>query len=289
MSEPSPTFLVQERKQCRVLAVASLGGLLTLLLFSAVPPIGWIYLLAQLSGLGVVIWCGQLLRWRAIKTLAHLLLSLIPVVNWFVMGTVHRALGKEITQPLAEGQTTKAEKTSGTATTMFVVIFAIVGLGLAAIFGGSNDSAQVASPPSEAVAARPPSAPAPLSLEGLEQALAAELNGVVSERKQEIFDAFHPTGRATSAKVHELRITKWKKDRPTNLPEDITEFVVSFTVYWEGPLTTDGFTKIASLYDAEVGRYTRSEILATNGITKDEASEALGFMAGLAIKQALAE
>ena len=61
---------------------------------------------------------------------------------------------------------------------------------------------------------------------------------------------------------------------------------VTFTIYWKGPITSDGYTKVAAHYDAQVQRWTRTTILATNGITNGQANEAafnIGFNIGRAM------
>ena len=44
-------------------------------------------------------------------------------------------------------------------------------------------------------------------------------------------------------------------------------------------MTKDGFTKISATYDTESQRYTASQVLATNGMTKSDAGNAaLGLL-----------
>ena len=84
---------------------------------------------------------------------------------------------------------------------------------------------------------------------------------------QAILDGIHPGGTARSIKVHDL-VVKWKKDRPTESAEDIIEYTARLTIFWRSPMNPDGFTKLNIIYDAEIERYTRGELLVTNGALK---------------------
>lgn len=84
---------------------------------------------------------------------------------------------------------------------------------------------------------------------------------------QAILDGIHPNGTARSIKVHDL-IVKWKKDRPTGNFDDIIEYSARLTLFWRSPSNPDGFTKLTIVYDAEIERYTRGELLVTNGPLK---------------------
>ena len=84
---------------------------------------------------------------------------------------------------------------------------------------------------------------------------------------QAILDGIHTAGTARSIKVHDL-VVKWKKDRPTGNFEDIIEYSARLTLFWRSPMNPDGFTKLNIVYDAEIERYTRGELLVTNGPLK---------------------
>ena len=89
----------------------------------------------------------------------------------------------------------------------------------------------------------------------------------MNENKQNLFKAFHPVGTATKVEVHEVQIV-WRNDRPSKNPNDMLGYGVRFTIYWRGPLTSDGFTKVVALFDNESQRWVQSQILATNGVTQ---------------------
>jgi len=148
----------------------------------------------------------------------------------------------------------------------FVIIFLIVVVGKA-VRGCNGPATGPNSPPS------PENAPAVR----LEDAIAGELQQNLNQSKQELFNGIHPVGTAKEVKVHEVEIT-WKHGQPTNRPEDVQTFNVRFTLYWEGPITKDGVTKVNATYDAESQRWMGMQILATNGLTNEKAGEAIGVL-----------
>ena len=108
----------------------------------------------------------------------------------------------------------------------------------------------------------------------------------ISEAKQQIFDAVHPIGTAKSTRLHELKVT-WKNGVRTNRPEDIVLIEVRYTVFWQGPVTKDGFTKMSMVYDPEIERFTDTKIIATNGITNDRFAKGVGIAVGFAVGAAM--
>lgn len=121
----------------------------------------------------------------------------------------------------------------------------------------------------------------------IEDLIAAQIQAAVTANKQQIFDRIHPIGEAQSVKVHDVTITSWKHGQATNTPDDILQFTVRYTLYWKGPITTDGYTKITETFDTETGRYINSQILATNGSTNQEVGEAIGYFGGALLLEAL--
>lgn len=114
----------------------------------------------------------------------------------------------------------------------------------------------------------------------VEAIIMAAVQKGADENKQKIFDSIHPVGTARSVKVHDVTITAWKHGIDTNRFEDILQFTARYTVYWEGPIEKDGYTKLSQTYDAEAQRYAAPQILATNGITTQDAGDALGALFG---------
>jgi len=113
----------------------------------------------------------------------------------------------------------------------------------------------------------------------VEAKLAAKIQADLDTNKNAFFHKIHPVGTATSVKVHNVK-SFWRVDNPKNL-NDLQGFVVSYTIYWRGPIITDGYTKLASMYDGDIGRYTKSKVIETNGITNDDAMQgALAFLDG---------
>ena len=68
-------------------------------------------------------------------------------------------------------------------------------------------------------------------------------------------------------------------------------FTVDHTLYWQTPLTTDGYTRLSDTYDCSSGtpELTNSNIVATNGITIEGATNALINYGAKEIKKAIGD
>ncbi|MBI5818303.1 MAG: OmpH family outer membrane protein [Verrucomicrobia bacterium] len=116
---------------------------------------------------------------------------------------------------------------------------------------------------------------ASITREEIEESIERDLNA--NGRPQKWFDFLHPIGTAKKIKVYEVK-------RQKN-GDKITGVTIRFTLYWESPITKDGWTKVKSFYDCETERYT-NEIEKTNGTTNSDVGNflkdfAVGFGAGV--------
>gem|GEM_PF-6953194 len=114
-----------------------------------------------------------------------------------------------------------------------------------------------------------------MSPEQIEDALVQVLQPGLEQSKQNVFAAIHPVGTAKSATVHQVTITEWKNGEPSNNPADIVKIAVRFTLYWEGPITKDGYTKAVATFDLESKRFCDLKVLETNGITNSDIGNTL--------------
>jgi hypothetical protein len=111
------------------------------------------------------------------------------------------------------------------------------------------------------------------SAEQVRSQLKSEISNILNANRQQIFQAFHPVGTAQRIEVHDVNAAQGAAGPA------LLEF--RYTIYWRGPVTTDGFTKVSQTYDFESQRCVNTQILATNGITKAEATEsAIAFATG---------
>lgn len=124
-------------------------------------------------------------------------------------------------------------------------------------------------------ATKAPSATAPR----LEEVIAASLQQAINQNVQQVFNGIHPVGTAKNAIVHDVSIV-WKHGQRTNRVEDVQAYTARYTLYWEGPITKDGYTKVDATFDVESQRWTAIRILATNGVTNRDAGEAIGQIGG---------
>ena len=112
------------------------------------------------------------------------------------------------------------------------------------------------------------------------QVLKLKVNANMNGSKQKWFDRFHPVGTAKQITVHDFHDDQTPTGKKTT---------VRFTIYWEGPLTKNGFTKVQSVYDWESVRWVRAEILETNGVTNAQTAEGVGEFIGGALSEMLRE
>ena len=98
-----------------------------------------------------------------------------------------------------------------------------------------------------------------------------------------IFNAIHPVGKATRIKFIEI-VFKWKNDRETNEEKDILGISMRYTLFWDGPIHKDGYTKIAANFDPETERWS-GKILETDGVTNENLAYGLGFVLGAALAE----
>jgi hypothetical protein len=82
-------------------------------------------------------------------------------------------------------------------------------------------------------------------------------------------------------------MTGWKRSQVTGRWDDILGFSTRFTIYWERPVVKDGFTKVTATWDNESRRWLPGQILATNGMTNDQAASLFIEIAGAAFAEAL--
>lgn len=121
----------------------------------------------------------------------------------------------------------------------------------------------------------------------IEETLLARLQPAFSQNRQKFFDSLYPVGTATGLAVHEVSVTAWKNDWPSNRAGDIRQLTVCYTLYWTDPLRSDGYTTIRLLFDTAAGRCLEEQVQATNAAAHTEAGEVVGYFASPLIYGAL--
>jgi hypothetical protein len=151
---------------------------------------------------------------------------------------------------------------------LWILLIAIGGLSLVLILLSVIGSHSVG-PPSSSEG--PPSK--------LQAALTSALQEELSENKQQLYEKTHVAGELSTAKKDVIQSVscQWRGGRPTDDAADLVSFTVDHTLYWETPLTKDGYTKFSDTYDWSNGtsHVTDSKIIATNGITVEGATKAM--------------
>lgn len=120
----------------------------------------------------------------------------------------------------------------------------------------------------------------------VERELECRWRVLLANAGQRIFNEIHPVGEVTGIKLHDLQV-KWKGGVRTNQEADIVAIAVRYSIFWQGPINKDGYTKLFSVYDAELERITATDLLATNGITNGDVMEGVGVAIGVGIQAAM--
>src|SRR4051812_4443105 len=68
--------------------------------------------------------------------------------------------------------------------------------------------------------------------------IAEKVQASLDSSKQQWFNEFHPLGTAKSIKLHHVETMKGANG---------WQAVARFTIYWQGPIQKDGFTKIKAV------------------------------------------
>ena len=111
----------------------------------------------------------------------------------------------------------------------------------------------------------------------VEAILATKIQKDLEANRDKFFHEVHPVGKAKSIKIHAVE-TFWKSENPKSL-DDLEGFIVRYTIYWEGPIQKDGYTKLVSAFDGEIGRFVKIDVLETNGVqNSDIANGALAIL-----------
>lgn len=119
--------------------------------------------------------------------------------------------------------------------------------------------------------------------------LEINLNGPLSDEadpvsfSQFLFDSIHikGTGAGLNVSVNNLEI-EWHNGNSPRGFEDVYRYIANISLYWNSLLNPSGRTDLNLSYNSELGRFTRYEIVQSNGLTRDEAGQlAEDFFAGL--------
>lgn len=107
----------------------------------------------------------------------------------------------------------------------------------------------------------------------IREQLVAGWSRILNENPQRVFNAFHPVGTASHVEVHDVQPALGQGGQKL--------WAIRFTIFWRGPVQTDGYTTVVTYFDVDSKRNVGTEVLSTNGITNQQAGEfALEFTTG---------
>jgi hypothetical protein len=101
---------------------------------------------------------------------------------------------------------------------------------------------------------------------------------------QVILDDIHPNSTFVRAKVNDVRLY-WKGDKAPDDLKKTQKMDVRVTLYWKGAgiITSDGYTQVAMTFDNEVERWTKLEVLGTNGVKTEDVAKGVIDIALIAL------
>ena len=127
----------------------------------------------------------------------------------------------------------------------------------------------------------------------VQAAITSALQEEFSRDKQQRYEKIHLAGELGTAKKDVIQSVsvQWKGGHATDNVADVAGFTVDHTLYWQTPLTADGYTRLSDTYDCSSGtpELTNSNIVATNGITIGGAKNALINYGAKEIKKAIGD
>jgi len=108
-----------------------------------------------------------------------------------------------------------------------------------------------------------------------------QADGTAISGAQSIFRAVHPAGKGLNVGVESVEID-WKLESPTRNVNDIHKFRVTYILYWQGVLTSAGWTRLRMSYNTKIAAVTSNEVVESTGTTNKQLGE-LAFDVGIVI------
>jgi len=111
--------------------------------------------------------------------------------------------------------------------------------------------------------------------EKLQESVAKWLKG----SKQQIVVKYHILATANDVELQEFMLVD-KNAKPTDKTDNAVGFGIVFTIFWQGPVTKDGYLKLFAYYDVSLRTFSKVEVVATNGVLNEDAAKGFGEILG---------
>jgi hypothetical protein len=128
-----------------------------------------------------------------------------------------------------------------------------------------------------------------IALETALNAPVKEADGQYISGAHNVFKAVHPAGSGVSIWVENIAV-EWKTERLFRKLEDIHKFRADYILYWQGVITSTGWTRLRLTYNANIDAITSHKVVESTGTTNNEADEiafGIGFMLGKAAMESM--
>jgi hypothetical protein len=97
--------------------------------------------------------------------------------------------------------------------------------------------------------------------------------------KQQIVEKYHLLATAKDVELQAIMLAD-KNLQETDKLENAVGYGIVFTIFWEGPVTKDGYLKLIAYYDFSVRTFTEVQVVQTNGVLNQDAAEGIGEILG---------
>jgi len=89
----------------------------------------------------------------------------------------------------------------------------------------------------------------------------------------------HILATANDVELQEFMLVD-KNAKPTDKTDNAVGFGIVFTIFWQGPVTKDGYLKLFAYYDVSLRTFSKVEVVATNGVLNEDAAKGFGEILG---------
>ena len=97
--------------------------------------------------------------------------------------------------------------------------------------------------------------------------------------KQQILEKYHLLATAKDVELKDFALAD-RNSQVTDKMENAVGYGIAFVIYWEGPVTKDGFLKLIAFYDFSARTFTDVRVVQTNGVLNEDAAKGIGEVLG---------
>ena len=112
-----------------------------------------------------------------------------------------------------------------------------------------------------------------------EEKLQESVSTYLKANKQQIVEKYHLLATAKDVELQKFMLVD-RNAQPTDKLENAIGYAILFTVFWEGPVTKDGYLKLNAFFDFSARTFTDVRVVQTNGVLNEDAAKGIGEILG---------